>query len=840
MSLFNLKSIRSRYAVMTGCVALLMVAGNWFAQLQLTQVQDNIAKNLESRNTLLQRHRHIRNAIWHVHDMITKFQVDPKHTDFPQYIHTVLEQAMNHTDRLLAHQTFEEKYRASALELRKSLADFDGSVQHLVEMRLRPESLFPSMKTANTEMQPRHMQIMHSLSLAIHEYELLDDAAVESNYRLILDLRTLWVNLIANFRMYMLNRLNSFHESSIPNQIATIETQIAAVQQSIKRAVKLSQQGQFEFQTNMLINDIANNIDHWIKAYHKVKKINLNGEWRNDTLIYRTEIEPKLDKITDLLRAIDVAIEQSGMDDITYLSAVAEQQVSSLKLLTLGGLLVLVLGFFLLERLVLKPISQITQALKDEAMGTEAVIPSKVSTYETKNLIDAFSEMRKQVYSRQNALEYHALHDGLTGLANRNLFNERVQQAIHNAAQDNGSFAVMIMDLNRFKEVNDTLGHQVGDKLLTQVGKRLQQCLRETDTVARLGGDEFAILLNSANDVQSGKIASKILHTLEEVFLVNDVQLYIGASIGIAIYPHNGMTDHALIQRADIAMYNAKRNKSGYAFYDSNEDKHSVGKLSLISDLRTAIDNNQLKIYYQPIINIHDGSVLGAEALLRWEHPVYGKIVPNEIIPLAEQTGLIRPITHWMMENAINFNQRLQKMGLELKVSVNLSVYNLQEPDIIDSVRNILAESQLPPDKLSLEITESAMMMDQKHAIEVLTSFGDMGVEIAIDDFGTGFSSLAYLKQLPVNTLKIDKSFVMDMAFDENDAVIVRSTIDLAHNLGIKVIAEGIESREILDLLRILGCDAGQGYHFSRPMNEIGFIDWVNSYSHKKKSVQAN
>ncbi|GAB4510824.1 MAG: hypothetical protein Tsb0026_13200 [Sulfuricaulis sp.] len=422
-------------------------------------------------------------------------------------------------------------------------------------------------------------------------------------------------------------------------------------------------------------------------------------------------------------------------------------------------------------------------------------------------------------YKAQEAvIEHQALHDMLTGLPNRALLRDRLQHAIRVATRQNTYLSLLVMDLDRFKDINDTLGHHVGDLVLQQVGTRLQQILRPSDTVARLGGDEFAILLPVTDSTYANHVAQKIILALKKVFELGHHSLYVGGSLGIAVYPEHGQDAETLIQHADVAMYLAKRSNSGCSFYDARQDRYSVTRLALEKDLHDAIDNNALELYYQPLLCLRTKRIIGVEALLRWKHPQRGMIPPDEMIPIAEQTGLIKPLTMWVLNTAMHQCEIWRQQGFHVKVAVNLSVWNLQDPTLVDALKAIFATWNIPPSCLELEITESAMMADPDHALEVLTELNNMGINLAVDDFGTGFSSLAYLKKLPVHSLKIDKSFVIGMAREENDIMIVRSTIELAHNLGLKVVAEGVESQEILELLGRQGCDVAQGYHLGRPM----------------------
>ncbi|MBI3777560.1 MAG: EAL domain-containing protein [Gammaproteobacteria bacterium] len=420
--------------------------------------------------------------------------------------------------------------------------------------------------------------------------------------------------------------------------------------------------------------------------------------------------------------------------------------------------------------------------------------------------------------TQEALIEHQALHDALTDLPNRALLRDCLQHAIRHATRQKTCLALLMMDLNRFKDINDTLGHQVGDKVLQQVAARLQRILRPSDTVARLGGDEFAVLLPVTDAAYANHAAQKIILAMKKVFEVGGHSLYVGGSLGIAIFPEHGQDVETLIQHADVAMYLAKRSSSGCAFYDQSQDRHSVTRLALEKDLHDAIDNNALDLYYQPQINLHTNKVSGVEALLRWKHPQRGMIPPDEMIPIAEQTGLIKPLTMWVLNNALHQCDVWRRKGFDLSVAVNLSVWNLQDPMLTDEIRAIFSTWNIPPSCLELEITESAMMANPELALEVLTSLHAMGVRLAVDDFGTGFSSLAYLRKLPVDSLKIDKSFVIGMAKEDNDATIVRSTVELAHNLGLSVVAEGVENEQVLGLLAKHGCDTAQGYFLGRPM----------------------
>jgi diguanylate cyclase len=432
------------------------------------------------------------------------------------------------------------------------------------------------------------------------------------------------------------------------------------------------------------------------------------------------------------------------------------------------------------------------------------------------------------VVGYQRRLVRQALQDPLTGLPNRELFADRVGQAIRTGGRELHPAALLLLDLDRFKEVNDTLGHRYGDQLLVQVGQRLRTALREVDTVARLGGDEFAVLLPKIGTAEGAvTVATKLQAALQEPFLLEGLSLEVEASIGVALYPDHGDGPEELLQHADIAMYVAKETHAGFVLFDPSQDQHSPRRLALLGELRRAIDQQQLLLHYQPKVDAHTGQVLGVEALVRWQHPEHGLLPPGDFIPLAERTGLITPLTHYVLDAALRQCNAWRQASHELAVAVNVSARRLLDLEFPEEVAGLLARWEVPARLLVVEITESTIMADPTHAIQILGRLNAMGVEVSIDDFGTGYSSMAYLKSLPVHELKVDRSFVSKMTSSTSDAVIVRSTVDLGRNLGLRVVAEGVEDSLTLQELDALGCDAVQGYYVSRPVPAEDLIGWL-------------
>ena len=430
----------------------------------------------------------------------------------------------------------------------------------------------------------------------------------------------------------------------------------------------------------------------------------------------------------------------------------------------------------------------------------------------------------------EETLRHQALHDALTDLPNRTFLQKRLDQALTNAERKKHNVALLMMDLDRFKEINDTFGHQHGDLLLREVGARLLQAIGNAGLVSRLGGDEFAVLLPVADEESTQTIAAQLRYVLDDPFQVADYPLHVEASIGIVLYPIHGTDALTLLRRADVAMYAAKSSHEGVAIYkDAHDDQHRSRRLTLIGALRQAIATNELKLYYQPKVSLKTGLASSVEALVRWQHPIHGFVPPDQFVTIAEQTGLINALTSWVIGAAVQQCSIWLRSGLSLNIAINLSAWNLRDTALPDMIMDMLTRYAVPSSLLRVEVTESAIMTDTDRALEVLTRLSRMGISISVDDFGTGYSSLAYLKRLPIDELKIDRSFVQHMTEIEADATIVRSTVMLAHNLGLQIVAEGVEDQETLKRLADFKCDLAQGYYMSRPIPACELEHWLHT-----------
>jgi len=499
------------------------------------------------------------------------------------------------------------------------------------------------------------------------------------------------------------------------------------------------------------------------------------------------------------------------------------------------GLTFLVAGSLVIARSITRPVHRLAEAANRVQQGDYSRHVDVEHRDEIGQLAVSFNHMLDGIVSREREILRLAYEDGLTALPNRAMFNEQLGQAVRTAKRANQQLSVLVFDMDRFKAINDTLGHPVGDQALREVGVRVRNALRDSDIVARLGGDEFAVLLTTSESMEAARVvAGKIQKALEEPLVIDGQPMDMAASIGIARFPEHGEDASALMRAADVAMYEAKRAKTGYALYDPTHDERRQEFLTLLGELRRAVDAGELVLHYQPKMDLKEGRVTAVEALVRWRHPQRGFVDPAQFIPFAEQTGYISAITRWVVSRAVEQCGVWERTGLRIRMSVNISARDLQTGDaLVQHVSQALLDAELPAGMLCLEITESGLMEDPGSAQSTLRKLRELGVTTSIDDYGTGYSSLAYIKQLAVNELKIDRAFVAGMEADRRNAAIVRSTIELGHNLGLTVVAEGVETDHELAELRRYGCDFAQGFYFARPMPAASFERWLSGVREK-------
>lgn len=600
--------------------------------------------------------------------------------------------------------------------------------------------------------------------------------------------------------------------------------------------------------------------------------LDLNDIYIQSTLYTLNDVDPalivgQLEKIPELVSFTvpvmfeDVMLAQAVvvLDNSEYVAASTSKFEEKVLSTMLIGLFVGVGIYFVFSRYILRPIMSLSAGanrIANSQFGDEIKVQGDT---ELTDLAANFNQMSENIElliaDRDSALEdlgelnrdlekrvqkrtielqalnveiaRQAMHDPLTELPNRTLLVERLKQNIYLAKRKEKHVAFLMLDLNNFKVVNDTLGHPQGDRLLLDVASRLPTALRQSDTVGRLGGDEFGIVLPETDAEQAIEVAKKILDSLQPSFELDGQVLSIGASIGIALFPEHGDDEASLIRYADIAMYEAKSSKGGPCLYDPDADHYTTARLALMNDLREAVDNDELQLYFQPMVELSTKKVHVVEALSRWEHPEHGNILPEDFIPLAETSNLIGLISFWALEKSVSQIASWQRQGADIMVSINLSARDLLNPRLAAHISSLCSKYDVDPSMLRIELSESVIMSNPEQVIEVINNPVLKQLNYAIDDFGTGYSSLSYLKKLPINEVKIDRSFVLDMMQNAEDTSIVRSVIELAHNLGHKVVAEGVETEATMTQLELLGCNVVQGFYFSEAVKADDLLDVI-------------
>lgn len=823
----KLPSLRSRYLTLASLVTVLLLIGATVANWYIRDVSRSNTAALVANKKITGTISEIRNSLARINLTVNNMLIRP------ESMHAaIIDKNLSHVFDLISELRKSVGINTADIEsniedLHNSFVSLDEKTRFLITQRANPEWVYPILPYISKKLLSPNRNFLVATEQSINEY-LHDEIPVDETYHQLQQLRYLWQSKIMNFRAVMIRfaGLNNVSRTPQEIQVGELHEQIDNLLSQLKTRQK---NNQLQFQTDASLDSMIKASENWYSNWREVQEIRSSTFWRGDIAYLNQHITPLQKSTNTIMRNLEMATQAWSDTQSTKLSDAAKRISTELWILVLLAVSFVIAVYVLIEKLVLQPTARITHALAEEAQEQHFHLEDK-SSQEINQLTTAFNSMRKQIHQRQMALEHQALHDALTGLPNRTLLNDRLGQAINMMNRNDDQLAVLLLDLDRFKEVNDTLGHHVGDQLLQLVAARLENTIRSSDTVARLGGDEFAVIAPNTTPDETIQISKKIIAALNDVFTINHQNIFVGASLGISIYPDNGTDIHTLLRHADTAMYVAKESNQNFVHYKESQDKNTPDNLSLVGDLHHAIlEDEELEAYYHPQINLLSREITQVEVLLRWNHPVKGFVSPEEIIRLAEQTGMIKDLSYWVLNTAMReYMQHLHKRNIGL--SINLSAWNLQDPELVTTIDALLKKHQMPAEKLTLEITETAMMNDPLRARTVLNELNDRNIVLSIDDYGTGFSSLSYLKLLPVQELKIDKSFIIDMLNDENDATIVKSTIELAHNLGFKVVAEGVENNETLLQLHAQRCDFIQGYYLCKPQDIYQLIIWLNNY----------
>lgn len=699
-------------------------------------------------------------------------------------------------------------------------------VNELVEVRLDETKWFPAMDIMQESMLSHNMQFIAALDLLLMDQDNeLEKIERFELYKLLSELRYSWHMLISEFRLYIANSFGVFSSNTtdgMSNRKFNVNLYLDKIDEQLLLLEGYGKDGRLDELNNRSVSELRLSFNEWKAAHVEVKQL-LQGEfWRHDFALMANNVEPLLIRIKQRSSTLKLELSVASAKNITDMTSLAKDLSNFVIMLAVIFSIIGLFGYFVFHRSILGPIQTFALALKsdvnDEKTDSSRLMLSRAAEFE--NLMTAFQDMKNQIKTRQSHLDHMAHHDALTQLPNRILLRDRLELAVARSRRSETMVGLMFLDLDRFKQINDSLGHDVGDELLIQVANRLLDCTRSTDTVSRMGGDEFAIMLEGLTHAdQVANMARKILAAFELPFYVGNNELHSSTSIGIALGPNDSNDVDALIKDADIAMYHAKDlGRNNFKFYSADMAAEVAEHMVLENQLRHALESNGFFLLYQPIVDLKSGDIVGTEALLRWQHPEKGILGPDQFLSILEDSGLIRPITQWVLHEASKQYNEFRLAGFpKVRMSINLSAVLLKGDSILDVVINVIEQTKVDPNGLTMEITEDTLLEDLQGSAKALNTLKDMGIRIALDDFGTGQSSLSHLRLDSIDIVKIDREFVRDIPGDQSDSDLVDAVIAMAHRLHMKVVAEGVETQEQLDFLRWRKCDAIQGYYYSKP-----------------------
>ncbi|MET0064912.1 MAG: EAL domain-containing protein [Candidatus Thiodiazotropha sp.] len=699
-------------------------------------------------------------------------------------------------------------------------------IEQLIAIRRDVQDWFPAMKLMLEEMYPHNQGLLGDLQILFLEVDT--DLTDQEKIQVVSDLaylQRLWFGMTGELRLMVANRFGLFSTQDEIEPQSRYENVLELAQRFVLRLREMQRHFEDEnpnFIMSEVLREMEVNYVGWMESFKQVREFFKRSSWRMDLQFMQQHVTPVFERMHQHLASIDLALETQSAEDITHLSRTAHQLSLSILVMVTLGMIMLLLAYQFIERNLLRPIAQTAQALKQEASGNSDNRPHMVrgNLRETQDLIDAFSEMRRKVHSRESHLDHLVHHDALTQLPNRILFRDRLEHALAIAMRGDVLVGLMFIDLDRFKQVNDSLGHLVGDELLKIIAARLTSMMRSSDTVARLSGDEFAILIEGISSREALEpLAGKILNAISEPMEIAGNELRISASIGIAVAPFDDVSVEYLLRDADTAMYEAKRQgRAGYRFFTGKMDTHSPATLRYQNEIRHAVEADQFVFHFQPVVDTDSGRLFCYEALLRWEHPERGILEPEHFLGVLNETGLINTLFSPMLEGALRFQkQQSAETGQNVAVAVNLSGRLLNEQSFCRGLLQSMVSGEIPPGSLILEVKEEILTEKYPEAKVFLQQARTLGARIALDDFGTGHTSLSHLRQFPFDLLKIDCDFIRNVSVDSNDASLVTAMIQLAHAFRIEVVAEGVETEDQRAFLNLQQCDYVQGYLIGVP-----------------------
>lgn len=819
--LFGFDSYRGRYFWLSLCVGLLVIGLAFWGQQTVRRMGEQSTSLAARQATIINNLIDAERATHQLREALLTFLEAPGASTRAR-IDNRLKQLSFALQRL-TQQPYPKypSYAKVTASLHEDMARLAGLVNELIRVRYDPDQWVPASRIMRQQLVPANTAVASTLQNI--ENGLSDDAELRSEAVM---LRLLWQQIIGELRLLFANRFGVFDidpQRGMHARAKNIQQRLDTFEQRLLRLPSRLAQADETLLTDE-VDGVIDAFNRWKNGYQLLQLLLTGDNWRRDRQILHGQIDPTLDLLQSRLTALRIRLQADAREQLDRLLSLGDRLAKLIGLLAGGVILLLALGYLAFRHWLLRPIGLITEHLHREARGEKGEQELSVPPiHETRHLAEAFSVMREQVRARERRLDYLAYHDALTGLPNRRLFREKLADALETGLPRGRRVAVLFLDLDRFKQINDAHGHQVGDQLLVRVAQRLRRVFRSEDIAARLSGDEFAVLLGHFGGHNEPLVlARKVLDVLSEPFFIDDRKLYASASVGVSIAPQHGTTVDDLIQHADTAMYRAKSaGRSGIAQFQHDMLKERMHSLEMERELHIALREEQFRIFVQPIYD-RSGKLLHArECLLRWEHPDRGLLTPGAFLPLADEMGLMPQITDWILD-------QLEQRGTPSNggFSVNISSRLLHDPVFIDRLHHRVAEGRLEASGLILEITEDTLARELEQTTLQLADLQALGVRIALDDFGTGQSSLSHLRAFPFDLVKIDRSFVAEVEHDEQDANLVRAIIGMAHALEMSVVAEGVETEAQAHFLTEQGCDYLQGFLLGRPepltLNEAG------------------
>ncbi len=829
LTLLGLKSLSQRYLVAMLVVSVLLCTFAYFAwqfvrstnQAQLNQIQ-NRAEATDAINDVSEQVHVIEVSLLRYITLPSQ-----QHKAHIQRAYRLYDAAII---KLLANNWIktDKSLQDLLMAMETDRRELNITTDKLLATREDETKWFPAMHIMQDRMYRQNRQFTTTLNYLINDVSgELNNPVNLKTYQLLIEIRHSWELMVAEFRLFVSNSFGIFSnnpENGMQARRINTEMYISSLDGLLNQLQQRAKANKIDGLNKSAISELQKQFNEWKKSYQSVLDTFNQGRWRYDLVILHKDVEPVLDRILQRASSLQLELGVASAKDITRVTGVAQSLSNSVVYITIGLSLIGFLGYFMFHRVILLPIAKVARALKNEVL-TPHTDQSHLHLSDAREILDltnAFYEMREQIRSRQEHLDHMAHHDSLTALPNRVLLRDRLSQAMARAKRDDKMVGLMFLDLDRFKQINDSLGHDVGDRLLQQVSSRLSSCIRATDTVARLGGDEFGVVVENVGQAdQIAVLAEKILSSFTKPFQVDNHELHTSTSIGIALGPNDDNDVDSLIKDADIAMYHAKdQGRNDYKFYSAEMAAQVARHMRLETQLRQAMDNNEFVLHYQPIVSLVTGQITSTEALLRWQHPERGLLAPSEFMPVLQDSGLMRPLTQWVLQQASAQYLRHNQAGFpQIRMAINLPGLMLHNDAILNLIISTIEQTRIDPTGLLVEFTEDTLLESLVDSKKALVTLRDMGVHIALDDFGTGQSSLSHLRQNPIDVVKIDRDFIRDIPADKYDCELVDAIIAMAHKLHIKVVAEGVETSEQLEFLRHHKCDAIQGYYYSSALD---------------------